>query len=100
MSCTVDECDNVTYLCGENDPDEENDISDCGEESQASKQWMNQTRINQVYDLRPAPEHKYPWLVSLRHRATEERPRNGSSISMSKTGNIFTESHTNNDSEP
>ena len=60
----------------------EKNISDCDEEKKAIKEWIEQTRIIQVYGLQPAPEHKYPWLVSLRHRATEERPRNGLSISI------------------
>ena len=82
ISCTVDEENNRSFICGLNQAgegvnsinDENNVIVDVGEFEDDETDFATGHRIIQGIE---SVEHKYPWLVSLRERATNDRPRIG-----------------------
>ena len=78
----MDEENNRSFICGLNQAgegvnsinDENNVIGDVDDFEEDETDFATGHRIIQGIE---SVEHKYPWLVSLRERATYGKPRNG-----------------------
>ena len=85
ISCTVDEENNRSFICGLNQAaegvnsinDENNVIGDVEDFDDGETDFATGHRIIQGIE---SVEHKYPWLVSLRERASNGKPRKCSLI--------------------
>ena len=94
ISCTVDEENNRSFICGLNQAgegvnsinDENNVIGDVDDIDDGETDFATGHRIIQGIE---SVEHKYPWLVSLRERATNGKPRIGPLIGNRKCIHFF-----------